>query len=135
MNKNQANDTGALKTNELSLNKAKHFEILSINKEINDSSAKEYFKCKSWALNSKQIKYIIKKFVAMTSEEQYLSYSFYKCRISGEIKIDSIKYSYWLGAGGTLTLKNNSSVLYFGCSAKDCKKYFISGKLEENEFD
>lgn len=130
------NDTLPPKAKEISLETARNIEVLSIDKEIKkDSSAENYNKCKAWSLTAKQIEFIIKKFESMTSEEQYLSYSFYQCRISGEIKIDDIKYKYWIGAGGTLTLKNNDATLYFGCSGKKCKEYFISGKLTKKEIN
>src|SRR4030095_501501 len=130
----QINDTVPSKMKEISLKMVRNIEVLSINKEIKgDSVEEDYSKCKSWSLTAKQIEIIIKKCESMTSEKQYLSYSFYQCRISGEIKIDDIKYKYWLGAGATLTLKNNDTTLYFGCLGKKCNEYFISGKLTKKE--
>jgi hypothetical protein len=128
-------DTLPPKRKGINLETARKIAVLSISKEFRkDSSAENYSNCKSWSLTAKQIEYIIRKFKSMTSEEQYLSYSFYQCRISGEIKIDNIMYKYWIGAGGTLTLKNNNTTLHFGCSGKKCKEYFISEKLTRKEF-
>ena len=126
--KPQVNDSGLSSTKGISLKASRTIEVLSINKEINDITADDYSKCRSWSLTGKQIKSILRKFEPMSSEEQYLSYSFYTCRISGEIKIDDTKYKYWLGAGGTLTIENGDTTLYYGCPDKKCNEYFISGE-------
>lgn len=130
----QPNDTGLTKSKEMNLNQIRHIKVLSINKENReDSSSEDYRPCKEWLLTTRQIEFVIAKFEQMTSEKQYLLYSFYKCQISGEIKIDSSRYKYWIGAGGTLTLKNGDTTLYYGCSDKKCKEYFVSGRLTKEE--
>ena len=119
----------------VNLETAKNIEILSINKEMGKDSADAgfYEKCKSWSLTIIQLKKIIRKFKSISSEAQNLSYSYMPCRIKGEIKIDNIEFKYWLNAGSTLTLKNNNIELYFACSSKECKNFFLTGEdLKEN---
>jgi len=128
-------DTGGPKSKQIRLSDSKKIEVLSNHKNVRDTTAEEYTRCRSWNLNSKQIAFIIKKFDAMTSEGQYLSYSFYDCEIRGEIRIDNKKYMYWLGAGATLTLRHGNTTWYYGCSGDKCKQYFISGKLSKNELE
>jgi hypothetical protein len=135
-NEKSINDTLPGEIKPINLTTASNIKVLSVNKELKgDSTDEDYNRCKKWILTAKQIGSIIRKFKSMSSEEQYLAYSFYQCRISGEIKIDGIIYKYWMGAGGTLTLKNNNETLDFGCPGKECQKYFISGELTEKEMN
>jgi hypothetical protein len=133
-NDKQITDTLPVVKKAINLATVRDIEVMTVEKEIeNDNTSEDNGKCKTWSLTAKQIESIIRKFKSMSSEEQYLAYSFYQCRISGEIKIDQVKYRYWIGAGGTLTLKNNDTSLYFGCADKKSEKYFISGELTEKE--
>lgn len=119
---------------ELNLTTAKTIEVLSLEKRTPADSAGENHKpCKAWSLTAKQIETLVRKFKQMTSEEQYLSYSFYDCNIRGDIKIDQVIYKYWIEAGGTLTLKANDTSFYYGCQDETSKKYFISGRLADKE--
>src|SRR5437870_2680920 len=113
-------DTLPKEVNEVHLGTAKAIEVITAEKEMKgESAAEDYTRCKKWTLTTKQIESIIRKFKSMSGEEQNLAYSFYQCRISGEIKIDQVRYKYWLGAGGTLTLKNGDTSLYFGFPGKE----------------
>lgn len=123
-------DTTIPKIISIDLKKVKKIEVLSINKEIGKDSTnvEDYEKCKSWSLTIDQLKFVIRKFVQMSSESRYLTYLYMPCNMKGEIKIDSIEFRYWIGAGSTLTLKNKDTTLYFGCPGNKCKKFFLSGK-------
>lgn len=119
----------------IDLKKAKKIEIISLNKRMlkGDTTEDDYQKCKTWSLTINEFKKVIREFKSMSSELQYLSYSYMLCEKKGEIKIDNILFDYWLNAGSTLTMKNNDTTLYFGCPSKKCKKYFITGELTEEE--
>lgn len=110
----------------IDLKKAKNIEILSISSEIfkGETTDEYYEKCKSWSLTSDQLKNVIRFFRPISSELQNLSYSYMPCRMTGKIKIDNIDFNYFINAGSTLTLINRDTKLYFGCSSKECKKFF-----------
>ena len=128
------NNTLPLNKKKINLRTAKNIQVLSINKIINnDTTYKSLQDCKSWSLTAKQIISAIKHFTQMSSEERFLSYSYYPCEITGEIKIDEVQYKYWLEANATLTLINNNSSYYFGFTGKNYKRYFISGRLTDKE--
>ena len=114
------------------LKKIKVIEVLSGKKEVAGSTSQDDTVCFRWALTPRQITTLIRKFDPMSGEMQNMIYSFYPCQITGELKLDGIKYKYWLGAGSTLTLRNADTTLYYAYTHKDFKKYFISG---EDKFD
>src|SRR5882672_7967838 len=99
---------------------AKMIEILSMKKRSYENTSKDEYseKCKSWSLTIEQFGRIIRKFKSMSSELQYLSYLSMPCEMNGEIKIDKVKFEYWINAGATLVLMNKDTTLYFGFSGK-----------------
>jgi len=109
---------------------AKNIEILSFAKKIlkGDTTDKYYKKCESWSLTSDQLKIVIRKFKPISSEVENLVYSYMACEMTGKIKIDNTEFKYWINAGSTLTLINKDTTLYFGCSSKECKRFFLTGK-------
>jgi hypothetical protein len=118
----------------IDLRTAKKIEILSIEKEINNNMDQDSA-CQGWSLTREQITIVIRKFKKMSSELQYLSYSFFPCEIKGIIRIDGHEFKYYLGAGSTLTLNSGSTSFYFGCSDHGCKKYFLAGEEKKGDIE
>lgn len=53
-------------------------------------------------------------------------YNVLPCEFKGALKIGDKKYAYTVNAGSSIKLRTRDTTYYYGCSSKECEKYFLS---------
>lgn len=112
--------------------------IISYEVYFSESPYPNEDKCKSWSLPRKNI--LLELIFSLTPQPNpyavNTAFSYYKCKISGELKKGGIQYTYYFNAGGFVELTNSDTTFYLGCEKGDtCVKHFLGRKFTNEELE
>lgn len=100
------------------------------------SSELENENCPDWNPKKDQILDVIHKMKLQEHGAVQVEDLFYhrkKCRIRGELLIDSMRLKYYLYATGYISLSNKDTSFFLGCESKDCEDFFLSIRISDDE--
>lgn len=98
--------------------------VLTIQKKQAETGTQ--FGCKDWKLNKKDIVQIMRSSVPINNHDFMYLYDVLPCLVEGTLQTGGKKYTYSVNAGSFMTLSNGDTTYYYGCSAKECEKYFLT---------
>lgn len=109
--------------------------IIGIEKDSSASSGKSEYNstCQGWSLDKKAVVEIIKAVRPISMHDFMYLYNVLPCEIEGKLKIGDKEYSYVINAGSFMKLSSKDTTYYYGCSAKECEKYFLSTGGDPNK--
>lgn len=89
------------------------------------SDKKVYEQCKKWELQDEGIKNVLLLVKPISSEQKGGLYYSLPCYYKGNVIYKNQKFTIEVNAASFITIYNEKTTLYFGCSSKDCSKYFV----------
>jgi len=82
--------------------------------------------CQTWTLSQNDILEIIKYSKPISMHDFMYLYNVLPCEVKGKLKVGDKEYNYVINAGSFMKLSSNDKTYYYGCTAEECEKYFLS---------
>lgn len=103
----------------------KPFEILTLSKNLENSSDTDTAKCDNWTLNEKLARNLIANLVSVSGTERHHQYSVLVCAYEGNLKQGNSLYKYRINAGSWLVVYQRGVQQY--CADREGKfaSYFL----------
>lgn len=84
-----------------------------------------YHQCQEWKLTCKEVHEIFSLAKPISSEEKEGLYNWLPCYFTSEVLYNGSAYTMEINAASFIVLYNKKRTLYFGCSSRDCSKFFV----------
>lgn len=84
-----------------------------------------YHQCQKWELTCKEVYKIFYLAKPISSEEKEGLYNWLPCYFISKVLYKGSIYTMEINAASFIVLYNKKRTLYFGCSSRDCGKFFI----------
>ena len=84
---------------------------------------------KNWRIDRVDLLRLLTEFDTLSGKEWHDCYGTFDCSIDGEVILNTVRYSYFLNAGGWARIWNKSHEQFVGSHNKQDSVYFLSTNL------